>query len=665
MGKYTEAELTAIREKISLVELVTQYTERVFRSGSQYKAQCPFHSDSNPSMSVDDDNGLYNCFGCGAKGNIFNFIMEIEKLDFPSAVKHLKDIAEKSPNVDAKKREGRKVRQVFKKFSEPKEIPTYRWERIHENILENSEIQNAFLDRGIKLSTITAHMIGFVKSGRDLGLRPEGEFEETADVPWVGFPYIYGDSVRLVKWRTLLPHKKGYMRPRGMADCLYIFGEPDEFDDVIVVEGEIDALSLWQAGFRAVSVSSGARSRIDDEVVEYLTGFRKVYLALDNDEKGLACAHRFVTALPKEMVKVITIPAEYKDANGLHVKGCDGDTEVFREKMQALIDASDRPEAASFMNLEQAFDAFLKSIGEGRGPDEERWFEMPWRAADRMAVIKPGQIVSLVSSKSGMGKTTLALQIALHNALHRRRRVAYYTAEMETVDEMVPMVTAQLTRHGRDDLDQMDVEDAKRMCTGTDFYFGYDPDANGWRDVAKIILAAIKQLGLEVIFIDHLDFIIRYADQRTQDAEKALAMQWFVKVSKKYGVTFFILRQPVKPSQQDRRRGNKPADVYDIQGSASAVTDSNHVFVLHRNKVTTLEEGDGKDIFEAESILILGKSRRKGKGSSVVRLVLNGPCARFERPSRDVVEETPDKDGTVPFDEEDKGGDEKLPYKDN
>ncbi|OGD12219.1 MAG: DNA primase [Candidatus Aminicenantes bacterium RBG_13_62_12] len=77
-----------IRQVASLLEIASQYTT-LHKRGSKYVGLCPFHSERDPSFTLDPDKQLYHCFGCGAGGDVFSLVMERESMSFPEAVKHL------------------------------------------------------------------------------------------------------------------------------------------------------------------------------------------------------------------------------------------------------------------------------------------------------------------------------------------------------------------------------------------------------------------------------------------------------------------------------------------------------------------------------------------------------------------------------------------------
>ena len=75
-----------------IVDIISQYVT-LTKSGTSLKCCCPFHNEKTPSFVVTPDKQLYHCFGCGAGGNVVNFIMEIEKLNFIEAIRYLAERA--------------------------------------------------------------------------------------------------------------------------------------------------------------------------------------------------------------------------------------------------------------------------------------------------------------------------------------------------------------------------------------------------------------------------------------------------------------------------------------------------------------------------------------------------------------------------------------------
>ena len=88
MSVIPDDKIKEVRERASIVEVVGEYIS-LRKSGSNYQGLCPFHGEKTPSFNVNPARGIFHCFGCGVGGNALTFIMKMEGLSFPEAVKFL------------------------------------------------------------------------------------------------------------------------------------------------------------------------------------------------------------------------------------------------------------------------------------------------------------------------------------------------------------------------------------------------------------------------------------------------------------------------------------------------------------------------------------------------------------------------------------------------
>mgnify|MGYP001474757346 CR=1 FL=1 len=89
MSKFTTETIERVRGAADMVEVVSAHTDLKRAGGGRYTGLCPFHEERSPSFSVNTQDKLYHCFGCGVGGDLFEFVMTTENLDFPSAVESL------------------------------------------------------------------------------------------------------------------------------------------------------------------------------------------------------------------------------------------------------------------------------------------------------------------------------------------------------------------------------------------------------------------------------------------------------------------------------------------------------------------------------------------------------------------------------------------------
>ena len=87
-GRIVKDDIDALRTQADIVAVVGEYTT-LKRAGRSYKGLCPFHTERTPSFTVTPDGNFYNCFGCGVSGDIYDFLMRVEGLEFPEAVESL------------------------------------------------------------------------------------------------------------------------------------------------------------------------------------------------------------------------------------------------------------------------------------------------------------------------------------------------------------------------------------------------------------------------------------------------------------------------------------------------------------------------------------------------------------------------------------------------
>src|ERR1700690_161200 len=84
-----ETTIARIRESINLAELVREHVPALKKRGRNYLACCPFHKEKTPSFNVNPEMGVFKCFGCGAGGDAFKFLMLMEGLNYPEAIRKI------------------------------------------------------------------------------------------------------------------------------------------------------------------------------------------------------------------------------------------------------------------------------------------------------------------------------------------------------------------------------------------------------------------------------------------------------------------------------------------------------------------------------------------------------------------------------------------------
>src|SRR5271165_853492 len=88
MGRIASDQISQLKDRLDITEVIGAHV-RLKRAGRNFVGLCPFHSEKTPSFSVNSERGFFHCFGCGAGGTVFNFVMRTEGLSFPEAIESL------------------------------------------------------------------------------------------------------------------------------------------------------------------------------------------------------------------------------------------------------------------------------------------------------------------------------------------------------------------------------------------------------------------------------------------------------------------------------------------------------------------------------------------------------------------------------------------------
>jgi len=161
---FSDQFLDELRARTGLADLISRRV-KLTKKGREHMGLCPFHKEKTPSFTVNEEKGFYHCFGCGAHGSIFDFVMETDGLTFPEAVEKLAgeaglDVPQDSP----KNRERQQQRQTLFDVTEKAAQLYERWLRMPEGKQALDYLQR----RGLDDATIKRFRLGFSPEGRDV-----------------------------------------------------------------------------------------------------------------------------------------------------------------------------------------------------------------------------------------------------------------------------------------------------------------------------------------------------------------------------------------------------------------------------------------------------------------------------------------------------------------
>ena len=344
---YPQHFIDDLKNRADIVQTVQKYVQ-LKKKGTNWMACCPFHEEKTPSFSVHPGKGFYKCFGCGKGGNIYTFLMEIEGLTFPEAVKQIADesgVALPEPVNDETYQKAKVRREKAKEKSdaviELNQTALEFWEDHLGDENPHSRAAREYLEgRRLDKETLEKFRVGFAPDtwetvrnlleakGADKSLVKESGLvsvnEEKKRVydrfrGRIIFPVLDINSKPIAFGaRTLGPGEPKYLNsPETPAYVKgrHLYGLYQNRDEIrrknfaILVEGYMDLLALYQHGIRNVVASLG--TAFTDEQAKLLGRFaRRVVVNYDGDSAGVKAAQRAIeTLLKKDFdIKVLVLP---------------------------------------------------------------------------------------------------------------------------------------------------------------------------------------------------------------------------------------------------------------------------------------------------------------------------------------------------------------------
>ena len=327
-----------VKQQADIVRVVGEYVQ-LKRAGQSFRGLCPFHQEKTPSFNVHPTRQIYHCFGCGKGGDVFNFVMEMEKCEFPEA---LRIVAEKCgislPRPKERSAEERKENQQRSVLVEMhREAQTFFVKQL-EGTLEGKAARAYLEDRGLDKNAIARFGIGYAPSGGDLLLRHfKSKYNEKllSDSGLISrdqggklfdrfrrritFP-ISNESGKIVAFgcRALGDDQPKYLNSPetpiySKSNVLYHMDRAKEGirreDFAILVEGYMDAIAVARAGISNVVASCG--TSLAESQIKLLGRFtRRVVVNYDPDTAGQSATERSLSLLLERdfEVRVLALP---------------------------------------------------------------------------------------------------------------------------------------------------------------------------------------------------------------------------------------------------------------------------------------------------------------------------------------------------------------------
>lgn len=349
-----------IRYSNDIVYTVSQYVD-LKRTGSNYVGLCPFHSEKTPSFTVTPSKQFYHCFGCGESGDVISFVMKMENLSFPEAVKSLGDMA--GIAIEEKPMDVKKQKEKERLYKLNREVAIF----YYKNLQRNKIAQNYLLKRSIGKNTIRNFGLGYALSDwnslenyllskgykekdiENAGLiskrkKGRGYYDKFRDR--IMFP-IFDTRNRIIGFggRVTDDSKPKYINSPDTlifikGNNLYGLNLANKYSKrkkVVLVEGYTDVISLFNNQVRYAAASLG--TAFTKNQAKLLRSYGdNVYICYDSDSAGLKAAYRAVDIFRQVDInaKVILLPKGEDPDEYINKYGKDKFEELFESALNYI-----------------------------------------------------------------------------------------------------------------------------------------------------------------------------------------------------------------------------------------------------------------------------------------------------------------------------------------
>lgn len=352
--RFDDTFLDQVRSSISIVDLVGGYV-RLDKKGKDYAALCPFHSEKTPSFLVSESKQIFKCFGCGAGGDIFKFIMLMENMTFPESIQHLAEshgipLPHATQGSDAQSEKRRLLLEIMAQATDL----FCQW------LSQNKEALSYLERRQISAETIKKFSIGYAPPGQRLSSELEKKGYQIEQVLACGL-VKEGDSgqvydrfrnrivlpIRDLSGKTIAfggrilgdglpkylnsPETPLYTKSNHLYPLNVTRDEIRRRDFAILVEGYFDCLVPFQFGIPNIVASLG--TSLTQNQVKLLGRYtRNVITSYDPDSAGTAATLRSIDLFLEEgfHVNVLQLPSGEDPDTFIRREG----SETYQEKLK-------------------------------------------------------------------------------------------------------------------------------------------------------------------------------------------------------------------------------------------------------------------------------------------------------------------------------------------
>ncbi len=330
MARISQETIDRIRHSADILDVISQYVN-LKKRGRNYFGLCPFHHERTPSFSVAPEKEIYHCFGCGAGGSVFNFLMEHENLSFVEAIQQLG----RRYGIDVELTGDSGTKRLFTQLYEIHEIAANLY---YKNLFSKrgKTALDYLTNRGLSEKTIKVFRVGFVHESWDYlteTVRGKGFTREAIDKSGLFGKGKQGPVDRF-RSRIMFPIMNRSSKVIAFGGRVFESDDPAKYmnspetplyhksevfygynktapdvrseNAAVLVEGYMDFLQMYQGGIQNVLAVSGT-AFTERHALQIGKITQKVYLTYDGDEAGRKAALRAGYSLLQNSIEALVV----------------------------------------------------------------------------------------------------------------------------------------------------------------------------------------------------------------------------------------------------------------------------------------------------------------------------------------------------------------------
>ena len=539
---------------IAKVSEIVESFIKLKRTGSDYVGNCPFHNEKTPSFKIPVNGKFYKCFGCGLSGTVIAFVMKHPNRHVNEAVEQVA----KHYNFELDKDSKEYVR------------PVQRLEKIHPQFIKYFE------DRGISNNTLLRFKIS-----QSLEWMPKAQKE----TPVVCFNYFRNEELINIKFRG---PGKDFKLAKDAELIFYNIDAIKDTDTAIIVEGEIDAMSMYESGiYNVVSVPNGTTPKgvmklpYLDNCAEYFIDKKQIIIATDNDQVGQNLKDELARRFGIEKCSFIEYPNDCKDANDVLIKHG-------RDAVKSMVENAIPFPIKGIVESETLKDEIMEIYENGYPAGVKIGIE----SLDKLISFMPGDLTT-ITGIPGSGKSEFTDWLMAKTSVNHGWKWAICSFENSPpvfhATKLIEKLSEKPFNKSATGISKFELE----MVTGylsDNFFFINTMEADITIDgiLAKTAELVLRK-GIKGLLIDPWNYIEhKVPNGYTETQYISDVLSKIRMAARKLGIHIFLIAHPTK-LQKDKATGKyEVPTMYSISGSANFFNKTDNGLTIYRDFETNV-----------------------------------------------------------------------------